>query len=180
MTKIFFTAIIIILLIVNKFFLKKYSLKLKLLYSVFTILGCILFCSVFFIYSWNNSSGNLPPEPSVKKITLNNLKKEKCIVYINFEYTEKEILNNLNVDIANNKIDTIYLNIGQTESLKTPIFSADTIKFPKSFSLVITDLQGRIVKKYTKEVFFDEVNKAKYKDIDDVETKEADWYLEIK
>lgn len=180
MIQFFFISIIIILLVSNKVILKSYSLKFKLIYSILiTLFYAIIYIAIVF-YLWNNSSGNLVAELNVKKIKISNLNRGKCIAYINFEYSNKEILNNLNIDIANNQIDTVYLNVGETKFVKTPIFLSDTIKFPENFSIKITDLKGRIIKKYDKKVFFDEIEKSKYEVKEDLEKKEKDWNLIIK
>lgn len=176
----FFISIITILLVSNKIFFKRHSIKFKLIYSIFITFFYTFIYIIIIVYLWNNSSGNLVPEPSVKKIKLVNLHKNKYIAYIDFEYSDKEILNNLNIDIANNRIDTVYLDIGETKFFKTPIFLSDTIKFPEKFSIKITDLQGRVIKKYDKKAFFDEIEKSKYEIKGDLEKKETDWDLIIK
>lgn len=180
MIQFFFISIIIILLISNKIFFKKHSSKFKLISStVITLFYTIIYIVIIF-YLWDNSSGNLVAEPSVKKIKITNLLRYKCIAYVNFEYSDKEILNNLNIDIANSQIDTVYLDIGETKFVKTPVFLSDTIKFPKSFGVKITDLNGRIIKKYDKKVFFDEIEKTKYEINEDIEKKATDWNLTLK
>jgi len=180
MIQFFFISIIIILLVSNKILFKRHSIKRKLIYSIVITFFYTLIYIVIIIYLWNNSSGNTVPEPAVKKIKLSNLQKKKCIAYINFQYSDKEILNNLNIDIANIQIDTVYLDIGETKFVKTPIFLSDTIKFPENFSIKIADLQGRVIKKYDKKAFFDEIEKSKYEIKGDLEKKETDWNLIIK
>ncbi|NRS90754.1 hypothetical protein HNQ02_003701 [Flavobacterium sp. 7E] len=180
MTLFFIIVLIIVLFIINKLFLNKQNFKFKLIFSIVTSIFFIVICSLLFVYLWNSGTGGQPTEPTTKKIYFNNVNKRRCIVVVDFKYSNKDILNNPSIDITYNTIDTVYLGIGKQEFFKTLISYLDTINFPENFKIKIIDSFGKTIKTYSKETFFNSIEKSTYTNLSDVERKEASWNLIIK
>jgi hypothetical protein len=167
-----------------KIFKSKQNLMLKLLFCLISLAAFYIIFLFLMSTIWEN--GRKPKledegfELPIKSIYFINDKNEPIRIILDFKYTEKENIKS-NINLQYNKIDTIYLDKLKSIGSQTPILFKDTIiKFPQKFSIRIIDSTGNIVKTYNKEDFFNSIEKSKYTNRNDIESKQTSWTLKIK
>ncbi|WP_409417008.1 hypothetical protein [Flavobacterium sp. PS2] len=156
----------------------------KIIFTSGLLMLLFLFIFFSFLHSWKKGGpGNEQPveDPNLTKgITLINNTDKSLNVVIDFRYNAIDSIKLSDINIAYNKVDSIYIKKNEGGYFLLPIFNTSRIKFPEKINIKIKDSLGQVIKQYDKDEFFNSIEKFEYKNRSDIECNQTSWTLKIK